>query len=88
VQAFRLGKTHRTTDSPLDPRAHIDVFTLDLLCIGLPSFELLGVEMPLIGPQPSVKERVMPKGANSALRAKKTVSWRRPHTEANTVPVW
>ena len=50
MHACRLGKTDRPTDSPLDPRAHIAVGTLDLLCIGLPYFVLLGIERPLRGP--------------------------------------
>src|SRR5262249_11681882 len=52
VHVFCLGKTHRSTHSSLDPRAEIDVFTLDFLCMSLPYFVLLGVEMALISTPP------------------------------------
>ncbi len=56
VHAFRLGKTDRAADQPLDPRAQVDVLALDLLRVGLPHRVLLGLHMPLVGP-PAVGAR-------------------------------
>jgi len=41
---------------------------------------LLGLDMPLVGPQPSVEYFVMPKGSSRACSLKKTASFRRPNT--------
>jgi hypothetical protein len=54
VHAFRLGKAQRATNQPLDPGPEIDVLALDFLRVLLAYLMLLGSEMPLIGPQPSV----------------------------------
>jgi hypothetical protein len=88
VHALCLGKADRPTYQPPDPRAQVDVLALDLLRVFLPNRVLLCLHMPLVGPQPSVKYSVMPKGSNSALSANKTVSFRRPKIYANTWPVW
>jgi len=55
VHVFGLGKTDRPAHQPLDPRAQINVLALDLLRVCLPDRVLLGLQMPLVGPQPSVK---------------------------------
>jgi hypothetical protein len=54
VQAFCLGKAQCATNQPLDPGPEIDVLALDFLRVLLAYLMLLGSEMPLIGPQPSV----------------------------------
>jgi hypothetical protein len=48
---------------------------------------LLGGNMPLVGPQPSVEKRVMPNGSHRALRGTKPASCR-PKTYANRGPRW
>ena len=54
VHALRLGKAQRATNQPLDPGPQIDVLARDFLRVLLAYVMLLGSEMPLIGPQPSV----------------------------------
>jgi len=50
-----LGKTDWPPYQPLNPCAQVDVLALDLLRVCLPHRVLLGLHMPLVGPQPSVK---------------------------------
>ena len=54
VHALRLGIAQRATNQPLDPGPQIDVLARDFLRVLLAYVMLLGSEMPLIGPQPSV----------------------------------
>ena len=55
VHGRRLGKADRTAHQPLDPRAQVNVLTLDLLRVCLPNRVLLCLHMPLIG-SPAVSE--------------------------------
>jgi hypothetical protein len=64
------------------------VLALNFLGVLLPHVMLLGSQMPLVGPQPSVSYFVMPKGSSSSCSLTKTESCRRPNTYANTFPVW
>ncbi len=52
VHRGRFGKAHGTTDSPLNPGAHIDVLALDFLRVLFADGVLLGGEMPLVGLPP------------------------------------
>ena len=61
VHALRLGKTNRATHQPFDPRAQVDVLTLDFLRVFLPHVMGLCIEMPLIGPPPVGVELRNPK---------------------------
>ena len=88
VHAFVLEKQMRATYEPLDPGPQIDVFALDFLRVLLADVMLLGVDMPLVGPPSVGVKRVIPKGSNSSCSSRKTSSFRRPKTYANTVPVW
>ena len=50
MHAFRLRKADRPAYQPLDPRAQVNMLTLDLLRVCLPHRVLLGLYMPLVGP--------------------------------------
>jgi hypothetical protein len=88
VHVLRLGEAQRAADEALDPGPAIDVFALHVLGILLAYLMLRGISMPLVAPQPSVENFVMPDGANSCWSFRKTSSCRRPNTYANTFPVW
>ena len=88
MHAFRRGEADRPTYQPLHACAHVDGLTLDLLGVSLPDRVLLGLQRPLVGPPTVGKIARDTKGSKRALSSKKAVSWRRPHPEANTVPVW
>ena len=55
VHALRLRKTDRPAYQPLDPCAQVDMLAVDFLGLCLPHRVLLGLHMPLVSPQPSVK---------------------------------
>jgi hypothetical protein len=52
VHALCLRKTDRPAYQPLDPRAQVDMLTLDFLGICLPNRVLLRPHMPLVGTPP------------------------------------
>jgi hypothetical protein len=88
VHAFRLGKAQRATNQPLHPGPELAVLALDFLRVLLASVMLLGIEMALRGPPPSVSYFVMPQGSRSFCSLRNTSSFRRPNTDAHTFPVW
>ena len=87
MHMFRLGETDGAAHQPFNPSPQIDVFALDFLRVLLAHLMLLSIQMPLVGPQPSVENFVIPNGANSCWSFRKTSSFRRPNTYAKTVPV-
>jgi hypothetical protein len=54
VQRRCFGKANRAAHETFAPGPHIDVFALDFLCMLLANLMLLWVDMPLVGPHPSV----------------------------------
>jgi hypothetical protein len=52
VHAFRLRKADRPAYQPLNPRAQVNVFALDLLGVVLPHVMLRSIEMPFVGTPP------------------------------------
>ena len=54
MHALRLGEAQGTVDEPLDPGPQSEVFALDFLRVLLAHLMLLSIQMPLVGPQPSV----------------------------------
>jgi hypothetical protein len=54
VHVLHLGEANCAAYEALDPGPEIDVFALNFLCVLLAYLMLLGIEMPLVGPQPSV----------------------------------
>ena len=55
VHMLCLRKADRPAYQSLDPCAQVDVLAFDLLRVCLPHRVLLGLHMPLVSPQPSVK---------------------------------
>jgi hypothetical protein len=88
VHRGRCREAHGATDEAREACPQSDMFTRDCLRMLLPNMMLLGGNMPLVGPQPSVEKRVMPSGSHRALRGTKTASCRRPKTYANRGPRW
>jgi len=88
VHACRLRTAHGTTYATCDPGAESDGLAFNLLRMLFPDDMLLRAHLPLVGTQPSVSSRVIPQGVSTSWSASKTVSVRRPKTEAHTVSLW
>ncbi len=71
VHRGRFGKAHGTTDSPLNPGAHIDVLALDFLRVLFADGVLLGGEMPLVGLPPIGVQPCDTKGLQQILQLEK-----------------
>src|SRR6184192_3851523 len=88
VHACRLRTAQGTTYATCDPGAESDGLACNLVRLRFPDNRLLRAHRPLVGTQPSVSKRVIPQGVRTAWSASKTVSVRRPKTEAHTMALW
>ena len=88
VHAFRLCTAHGTMYETLDAGAESDGLAFNLLRMLFPDDMLLRAHMPFVGTQPSVSNHVIPQGVSTSWSASKTVSVRRPKTEAHTMSLW